>query len=126
MTKGSLADTTTQLRDLLTQERELLLTGRAREAVALVEPKLAAIQHIESFLGGGQAGAVSAEDRREIQAIMWLARENSVHFEAIRNGLRHAIERLGSMHGNAYVGSYGRDGTKVAFSGATGSFQRKA
>lgn len=127
MSTEALAETTSRLRGLLLQERELLISGRAREAAGLVQSKLDATQQIEAILGPeGQGSGVSAAHRREIEEIVKLARENSAHFEAIRNGLRHAIERLETMHANAYVGSYGQNGAKLAFSGVTGSYLRKA
>ena len=58
--------------------------------------------------------------------IVSMAKENAVHFEAIQNGLRRAIQRLESQHANAYVGSYTQTGGKVAFTEVTGQFLKKA
>ncbi|MCA8901812.1 MAG: hypothetical protein KDA53_11230 [Hyphomonas sp.] len=127
MTEQDFNQTTSHLRDLLMQERGLLLSGRAREAAELVQSKLDATERMESYLApDGEGSAIAAAHRREIEEIVKLAKENSAHFEAIRNGLRHAIERLETMHANAYVGSYGQDGAKLAFSGVAGSYLRKA
>ncbi|KCZ92230.1 hypothetical protein [Hyphomonas johnsonii] len=111
---------------ILASEKELLLTGRAREAVALMEEKLGALQELETALDDPELNAMATDHRQQIQTIVALAKENAIHFEAIRNGLRHAIDRLESLHGNAYVGSYGQDGGKIPFTDVTGQFQRKA
>jgi hypothetical protein len=58
--------------------------------------------------------------------IVGLAKENAIHFDAIQNGIRRAIQRLESQHANAYVGSYTQTGGKVAFTEVTGRFLKKA
>tara|TARA_R110000850_G_scaffold191114_1_gene317873 strand:- start:60000 stop:60380 length:381 start_codon:yes stop_codon:yes gene_type:complete len=117
---------TARLKDILLSERNLLLTGRARDAAALMPDKMDAIQDIEAFLADREPNSLPAAHRTDMEEIVRLSRENSAHFEAIRNGLRHAIERLESMHGSAYVGSYAQNGTKIPFTEVTGQFRRKA
>jgi len=117
---------TARLKDILLSERSLLLTGRARDAATLIADKMDAIQDIEAFLADREPNSLPAAHRADMEEIVHLSRENSAHFEAIRNGLRHAIERLESMHGSAYVGSYAQNGTKIPFTEVTGQFRRKA
>tara|TARA_R110000796_G_scaffold37497_9_gene94632 strand:- start:47 stop:427 length:381 start_codon:yes stop_codon:yes gene_type:complete len=117
---------TARLKDILLSERNLLLTGRARDAAALMPDKMDAMQDIEAFLADREPNSLPAAHRTDMEEIVRLSRENSAHFEAIRNGLRHAIERLESMHGSAYVGSYAQNGTKIPFTEVTGQFRRKA
>jgi hypothetical protein len=117
---------TGRLRDILLSERNLLLTGRARDAAALVPAKMEAMQDLEAFLEDRQLNSHSVGHRAEMEEIVRLSKENSAHFDAIRNGLRHAIERLESMHGSAYVGSYAQNGNKIPFTEVTGQFRRKA
>ncbi|WP_430403205.1 hypothetical protein [Hyphomonas sp.] len=88
--------------------------------------KMDAMQDIEAFLADREPNSLPAAHRTDMEEIVRLSRENSAHFEAIRNGLRHAIERLESMHGSAYVGSYAQNGTKIPFTEVTGQFRRKA
>ena len=117
---------TGRLRDILLSERSLLLTGRARDAAALMPDKMEAIQDLEAFLADRELNSHPVGHRADMEEIVRLSRENSAHFDAIRNGLRHAIERLESMHGSAYVGSYAQNGSKIPFTEVTGQFRRKA
>ncbi|MCI4643279.1 MAG: hypothetical protein MRY64_00670 [Hyphomonadaceae bacterium] len=126
MTTGFDVNAIARLRDLLTEERALIVTGRASEAAALIGDKAGALDQVEALINGGQADALPSAHRRELQAIVRMAQENAVYFTAIRNGLRSAINRLETMHDNAYVGSYTRYGQQVAFPQATGSYQKKA
>ncbi|WP_439619704.1 hypothetical protein [Hyphomonas sp.] len=126
MSHVDLSAQTARLKDILLSERNLLLTGRARDAAALMPDKMDAIQDIEAFLADREPNSLPAAHRTDMEEIVRLSRENSAHFEAIRNGLRHAIERLESMHGSAYVGSYAQNGTKIPFTEVTGQFRRKA
>ncbi len=117
---------TTRLKEILLSEKELLLTGRAREVASLVEEKMGAMQDLETYLASREPASLTSEHRAHIETIVRLSKENSVHFEAVRNGLRHAIERLETMHGSVYVGSYTQDGSKIPFTEVTGQFRRKA
>lgn len=126
MSHVDLSAQTARLKDILLSERNLLLTGRARDAAALMPDKMDAMQDIEAFLAEREPNSLPAAHRTDMEEIVRLSRENSAHFEAIRNGLRHAIERLESMHGSAYVGSYAQNGTKIPFTEVAGQFRRKA
>tara|TARA_R110002051_G_scaffold232147_1_gene293945 strand:+ start:217 stop:597 length:381 start_codon:yes stop_codon:yes gene_type:complete len=126
MNNQDLRSQTARLRDILLSEKDLLLTGRAREAAALLPVKMEAMQDIEAFLESRDPNSLPIEHRADMELIVRLSKENSAHFEAIRNGLRHAIDRLESMHGSAYVGSYAQNGSKVPFTEVAGQFRRKA
>lgn len=115
-----------RLREILGVERDLLLTGRAKEAVSLIEEKSDVLRQVETALEAQDPNSIPSAQRREIEAVFQLAEENAMHFEAVRNGLRNAIGRIEAMHANAYVGSYGKDGGKVPFSEATGQYRTKA
>ena len=115
-----------RLRDLLVTERELIVTGRAKEAVGLIEDKASAMEAVEAAVNALPATTLPAPERREIESVIQIARENAVYFEAIRHGLRSAISRLEGMHANAYVGSYGAHGQQLAFPQATGAYRKKA
>lgn len=114
------------LKDVLETEKRLLLSGNAQDAAALIEEKMSALQEFEATIGAERLTSLSALQRREIETIAQMATENSAHFEAIRNGLHNAIARLETLHGSAYVGSYNRDGAKMAFPEATGQYRKKA
>ena len=115
-----------RLADVLEQERELLLTGQAAGAAALIEEKMQALQDFESLLESTEVATAPLGARRAIEAIVQLAEENAAHMEAIRNGIRHAISRLEAITSSAYVGSYRYDGAQISFTNATGAFNRNA
>jgi len=115
-----------KLMELLEEERELLQTGRAAEAAQLVEEKMAALQAFELAIESGGLATASYQKRQAAERIVQLAEENAAHMAAIRNGLRHAISRLESLNASAQVGSYGRGGTQLSFTNATGTFNRRA
>ena len=126
MSNQDLRAQTARLKDILLSEKDMLLTGRAREAAGLLSVKMEAMQDIEAYLESREPGSLPIEHRADMELIVRLSKENSAHFEAIRNGLRHAIERLESMHSSAYVGSYAQNGSKIPFTEVTGQFRRKA
>jgi len=115
-----------RLADVLEHERELLLTGQAASAAALIEEKMLALQDFESFLESAAVATAPLGVRRAIEAIIQLAEENAAHMDAIRNGIRHAINRLEAITSSAQVGSYRSDGAQISFTNATGAFNRKA
>lgn len=115
-----------RLADVLEHERELLLTGQAANAAALIEEKMLALQDFESLLESTDVATAPLGVRRAIEAIIQLAEENAAHMEAIRNGIRRAIHRLEAITTSAHVGSYRFDGAQISFTNATGAFDRKA
>lgn len=115
-----------RLADVLEHERDLLLTGQAAGAAALIEEKMLALQDFETLLESTDVAAASMGVRRAIETIIQMAEENAAHLEAIRNGIRHAINRIESITSSAHVGSYRYDGAQISFTNATGAFNRKA
>lgn len=126
MNHPELSAQTARLKDILLSEKDFLLTGRAREAAALMSDKMEAMQDLEAFLETRQPQSLPSEHRADMETIVRLSTENSAHFQAIRNGLRHAVERLESLHSSAYVGSYAQNGRKIPFTEVTGQFRTKA
>ncbi|KCZ85282.1 hypothetical protein HAD_06355 [Hyphomonas adhaerens MHS-3] len=114
------------LKETLTLEQQYLLAGRARETLSLAETKLSAMDALETAFGSLDPSVVPGAYQSDMMDIVSMAKENAVHFEAIQNGLRRAIQRLESQHANAYVGSYTQTGGKVAFTEVTGQFLKKA
>lgn len=115
-----------ELTSVLEEERELLAAGRPGEAAGLVERKLSALQAFEAGIRGAAPGTVSDRQRSLVERIQRLAAENARFLEAARHGIRSAISRLEGMNSSVYVGSYGRGGSQMAFTLATGGFNRKA
>ncbi|HAE25983.1 MULTISPECIES: hypothetical protein [Hyphomonas] len=114
------------LKETLTLEQQYLLAGRARETLSLAQAKLSAMDALEAAFGSLDPSVVPGAYQSDMMDIVSMAKENAVHFEAIQNGLRRAIQRLESQHANAYVGSYTQTGGKVAFTEVTGQFLKKA
>jgi len=117
MTHALIQQEISRLKDALIEERQLLISGQPRETIPLADIKLAAMDELQNAFGTLDPADVPVMYRQPMTEIVVLAKENAIHFEAIRNGLRSAIRRLESQHANAYVGSY----TQV-----TGQFQKKA
>ena len=126
MPADSIRDRATRLQNILAIEKDMLLSGRARDAISLMDEKLDAITSLETALANPEMRAMIDDHQSILQSIAISAKENAAHFVAVRNGLRHAIDRFQSLHASAYVGSYGRDGGKVPFAEVTGRFHRKA
>ncbi|MEL6829407.1 MAG: hypothetical protein AAFO63_04650 [Pseudomonadota bacterium] len=125
MSTATLEQAMSDLKAVLAEEGEMLQTGRAHEAATLINQKLTAIEAFEITFGAKELSEVTIEQRESLKFIAELAEENARHFEAIRNGLTNVISRLQSADSTAYVGSYGRQGGKVAFPDASGGFSKK-
>ncbi|MEQ9505264.1 MAG: hypothetical protein RLO80_03260 [Hyphomonas sp.] len=115
-----------RLGDILELERELLQTGRAAEVASLIEEKMEVLQDFEAIIETNGLSGVSHQERRSVERIVQMAEENAAHMDAVRNGLRHAIRRLENINSEVHVGSYGRGGSQLSFTNATGNFYRKA
>ncbi len=126
MSQVSIQNEIDGLKEKLILEQQYLLAGRARETLSLAESKLSAMDTLETAFGSLDPSAVPGTYHSDMTEIISLAKENAVHFEAIQNGLRRAIQRVESQHANAYVGSYTQTGGKVAFTEVTGQFLKKA
>jgi len=126
MTQVSIQNEIDGLKKTLVLERQYLLAGRAQETIGLAEAKLSAMDTLETAFGTLEPDAAPRAYQKDMMEIVSMAKENAVHFEAIQNGLRRAIQRLESQHANAYVGSYTQSGAQVAFTEVTGQFLKKA
>lgn len=122
---ADISKTLVRLRQLLDDERQMLMSGRARDVIALSQDKSNAMQEVDIYLAAHSGASLSHDQVEQIQIVLNMANENASHFVAIRNGLRHAIDRLETMHAGAFVGAYMRNGQKLPFGEVTGKFQRK-
>jgi prophage DNA circulation protein len=115
-----------RLNAVLLLELDLLKSGRASEAAALIEEKMNALQAFEEHLQKISLPKISSDERQAIEAVVRMAEENAAHLTAIRNGVRHAVQRLEALNSSVHVGSYRRDGGQISFTNATGAYNRKA
>jgi len=114
------------LEDILLAEREYLVAGLAREAAALSNEKLAALDAFESAFGNRTPIAVSPQTRQLVRDVIQLSEENGVLLNAVRNGVRSLISRFEGPMPDAFVGSYRQGGGQIAFSHATGQYMKRA
>lgn len=112
------------LEDVLLAERDFLLAGQVREAAALVEDKLAALEAFEGAAAAFGAGGAPAQVRALIGRVIQMAEENAVHLWAVRNGLSSLIGRVSGAGQDAYAGVYGKGGSQMAFPQATGQYRK--
>ncbi|MFN3608061.1 MAG: hypothetical protein ACK4Y9_03260 [Hyphomonas sp.] len=113
------------LEDILLAEREALLAGRPREAAALSGEKLTALEIFEAAFGGRAPIAVSPATRQLVRDVIQLSEENALLLNAVRNGVRSLIARFEGPAGDAFVGSYRPGGSQIAFTNATGHYQKR-
>lgn len=114
------------LEDILLAEREYLVAGLAREAAALSDEKLAALEAFEAAFGNRAPIAVSAQTRQLVRDVIQLSEENGLLLKAVRNGVRSLISRFEGPAPDAFVGSYRQGGGQIAFSHATGQYMKRA
>lgn len=113
------------LEDLLIAERDYLLAGLVREAVALTEEKIAALEAFEAAFRGKGEISVSSGTRRLVADVLQLSEENGQLLAAVRNGVRGLISRFEAPASDVFVGSYGQGGGQVAFTNATGQYLKR-
>lgn len=125
MTDQEILDLAGDLETLLSEERALLLAGRAREAADLNSRKLSALTAIETVLANERPARPSPHLVQAIEGVVRMSRENSQLLAAVRNGLRSLIDRFEKPPEAAFVGCYRPGGSAMAFTKATGGYQKK-
>lgn len=125
MMEGKIQTAALDLEDILINERQLLLAGRARDAAELSGEKLTALEAFENAFGARTPVAVSPQTRQLILDVIQLSEENALLLNAVRNGVRSLIARFEGPAGDAFVGSYRIGGRQVAFSRATGQYFKR-
>ena len=115
-----------QVESVLSAEKHLLLSGQVHRVVELSEEKVQAMTAFESLLqeAGQMLRAETIQAR--LRGIVQAARENSIHFRAVQNGLQNMVTRLGRVSQDSYVGAYQSNGLQTPFSNATGNYLKKA
>lgn len=126
MDTSAIYNSVTDLRDVLEAERAALISGHAREAVALMDRKMQALKAFDAIVEGAGSMPANSGLRADIEDIVGLARENASHFAAVRNGMNNAVTRLNSMSDTSYVGSYNANGARTPFPKASGGYVKKA
>ncbi|WP_084420358.1 hypothetical protein [Henriciella litoralis] len=113
------------LRDILREEHDALLAGRAGTASALLPAKMKAMEVFDEVTSNQELIRKTPGFRERLGEIVTLSKENAAHFAAVRNGVNSVISRMSTMSTTAYVGAYGADGGKTAFSKAVGGYEKK-
>lgn len=125
MNHHSVEELVSSIKEILLTERALLTRGQAFEALALKEEKSIAIQKFEEFLETPEVASMAAKLRNHVKNISQIAKENELHFLAIRNGFKSLTTRLESIDVSARAGVYNQHGREIRFTGATGSYLKK-
>lgn len=113
------------LEDILGQEKQLLLSGRAKETVELVGAKMSALEVIDAAAIRAAPSSLSDTQKRRVETIKRMASENAAHFAAVRNGVQNLIQRVGRVTSDSFVGAYGAGGSQTPFTHATGGYLKK-
>ena len=126
MNGQNISELTTELRDLLLQERDLLRAGNAAQSAGLVDRKLElmkALNPIMESLSGSGPGIPQAQIA-VLSDIQKLATENAMHFDSVRNGLRSLIERLDKTSESTRIGTYDQHGNQMKFNRGEGVYRK--
>ena len=117
-------ETTRALRFVMEQENAFLREGRAREASALLESKIAAMDAFQRLMDIAPGLRNEPGLRGEISALQSLANENARFLVAVRNGLGSIVNRITTQAGASYAGTYGEGGRPMAFPQASGGYRK--
>lgn len=118
------ADITRELRELLIEERDLLKSGHAAETIELAGRKRELIETLEPLMNSWAAQHVPPAQFKAVAEIQTLAKENALHFNSVRNGLRSLIERLDSHSENSKIGAYDQYGNQMKFTRSEGGYKK--
>jgi len=115
---------TTELRNILFRERELLRAGYPVETLTLVERKSDIMRQLEPLIAAWEKGDVEQGEIQQLKEISSLALENKERFNAVRNGLNSLIERLSEHGSGTRIGAYDQSGQQRKFERSTGSYKK--
>ena len=113
------------LQDLLLSERVLLQQGRASEIATMAEEKHALVQKLEACMEAERADNKDNTLNKHIKAVAKIAKENELHFLAVRNGVSQLISRLRDVSGETHAGVYNQHGEGIKFGGSIGRYRKK-
>jgi flagellar biosynthesis/type III secretory pathway chaperone len=103
---NSLAVLLDQLRQLLQDERAILLTGSPEQISAMAEQKLALAEMIE------RESAFPGTVPPDVDTLTWLARYNRENAVICSTILRHMTQAVDKLRQHEMHRSYGPDGTE--------------
>ena len=124
MTTQTISELTTELYDLLIQERDLLRAGNAVETAALVDRKLELMRSLTPIIDSWSAENTPAIHMQALSNIQNIASENARHFESVRNGLSSLIERLDANSDTTRIGTYDQYGNQMKFNRGEGGYRK--
>ena len=127
MTDGQSAEEIlVRIETVLVEERQLLLSGRVHDMAGLIGEKTGAMEAFDALLR--ESGTLIRRDtfQARLKGVVQTAKENAQHFQAVQNGLRNVMNRLGRVTQDSYVGAYQSNGLQTPFTKATGNYFKKA
>lgn len=125
MKNSEILNISSVLKEILLKERELLVEGRANDALSLKDQKENALENLTEALQSLQSSSGVGDNLFYLKDIIRLAKANEIHFIAVRNGLRNLMSRLASTDASSQAGVYNQYGNQIRFSGATGGYIKK-
>ena len=124
MSSQQVSQLTTELRDLLILERDLLRAGNAAETAALVDRKLELMKDLGPIMETWTKGRTPPNQLQTLSEVQKLASENALHFESVRNGLSSLIERLDRSSETTRIGTYDQYGNQMKFQRSEGRYKK--
>lgn len=113
-----------ELKRILESEQNYLRTGRVIDAANLMDEKIAVLSRLQTDLKRYAGGTRDSDLERKVAQLKVIAADNTGYFEAVRNGLSSAIERLANLTADSFVGTYNQAGSKVPFRGSVGRYRK--
>lgn len=124
MRAQQVTEITTELKQLLLEERDLLKAGKAAETIKLSDRKQTLMETLDPIMNSWAPRNVPPAQIQAISEIQGLAKENSIHFASVRNGVRSLIERLDSNSENTSIGTYDQYGNQMKFRRSEGGYKK--
>ena len=115
---------TSELQELLLEEHKLLKAGKAADTIKLTDRKQTLMGALNQIMNSWAPRNVPPAQVKAISDIQGLAKKNSLHFEAVRNGLRSLIERIDSNSENTRIGAYDQYGNQMKFQRSEGGYKK--
>ncbi len=124
MNSQDVSGLTTELRDLLILERDLLRAGDAPKTAALVDRKLELMKELNPIMESWMSGGFPKTQLDVLTEVQKIASENALHFESVRNGLTSLIERLDTNSESTRIGTYDQYGNQMKFNRGEGGYRK--
>ena len=124
MSQTFYSELTSELKDILLRERDLLKAGHAAETAGLVKRKTEIMHELWPHIDAVEKGEASQDKLEEFVELRDLATENALRFASVQNGLRSLLERLADQNDNTRIGAYDQSGKQMQFDRSSGAYKK--